>query len=36
MVFTPLFSAFGPEPVRTRMEMLLHDRGHAQDRVLGA
>jgi acetyl-CoA synthetase len=21
MIFTPLFSAFGPEPVRTRMEI---------------
>jgi acetyl-CoA synthetase len=40
MVFTPLFSAFGPEPIRTRMEIgerqrAGHDRVHlqAQDRA---
>jgi acetyl-CoA synthetase len=39
LVFTPLFSAFGPEPIRTRMEIgerqrAGHDRGdlQAQDR----
>jgi hypothetical protein len=42
-VFTPLFSAFGPEPIRTRMEIgeadvLLTTRRplQAQDRADGA
>jgi acetyl-CoA synthetase len=42
MIFTPLFSAFGPDPMRTRMEIgganrPGHDRKHLQpqDRVMG-